>query len=171
MSKTKKIKPINLEKIVMQKIASDDIKMKPKIYYLLGSFFMGSSFVGISIILIFLTNLILFLIRKHGPMKDVRLQLMLESFPWWIVILTVVGIILGIWILKQYEFSYKKNFIFIIFGFIISIFMAAFLLDYSGINNLWMQKGLMKKFYQQKERNINIYINKQTTSFIDSNLN
>lgn len=77
---------------------------------------------------------------------------MIDRFPLWIPLLAIISIILGIWMLKKYDFSYKKNFWLIIIGFIISIILTAFALDYLGFNDAWSRKGPMRRFYQQLER-------------------
>jgi hypothetical protein len=153
MSNSKKIKQVDFEKTIMSKVKSNEIAMKPRWYFVIGSLLMVSGLVGLSIGAIFITNITLFLLRRHGPMGEWRLQLMLNSFPWWVPILAIAGIVSGIWLLKKYDFSYKKNFWLIVTGFIISIFFAAFILDYLGLNDIWSRQGPMKRFYKQIEGN------------------
>jgi hypothetical protein len=138
----------SLEKTVMQKIKSGDVVMKPKWYFAAGSILMAMGLVGLSISSMFLLNLTMFLIRKRGPGLG-RLDLMLDSFPMWIPVVAVLGIVAGVWILKKYDFSYKKNFWYIICGFIISIVLAAFVVDYMGLNETWSHRGPMQRFYRQ----------------------
>lgn len=135
----------------MAKVKSKEILMKPRWYFVLGSILTLIGLVGFSIGAVFLVNVTLFLLRRHGPMGQWRLQLMLSSFPWWIPVLAIVGVIVGIWLLKKYDFSYRKNFPLIIAGFILSIVLAAFILDYVGLNDLWSRQGPMRRFYQQIE--------------------
>jgi len=80
-----------------------------------------------------------------------RLQQLLTSFPWWVPILAVAGIVLGVIMLKKYDFSYKKNFWLIVVGFILSVFLAAFVVDQLGLNDIWSHQGQMRRFYQQVE--------------------
>lgn len=159
MSKNKKITPTkqkntDFEKEVMAKIKRGEITMKPKWYFVVGSLMMGAGLVGVSIGAIFLVNLTLFLLRKRGP-GLMRLELMLTSFPWWVPILAIVGILIGIWLLKKYDFSYKKNFLLIVVAFVVSIIMAAWLIDSLGLNETWSRRGPMRRFYQQFERRDN----------------
>jgi len=153
MSKNKKItstkqKKIDFKKEVMTKIKKGEITMKPKWYFVVGSLITGAGLVGASIGAIYLVNLTLFLLRKRGP-GLMKLELMLASFPWWVPILAITGIIVGIWLLKKYDFSYKKNFLLIIAAFIVSIVIAAWLIDYLGLNETWSRRGPMRRFYQQ----------------------
>lgn len=152
MSKTAKITPVDFEKTIMAKVKSNEISMKPKWYFVLGSLLMIAGLVGFSIGAVFLTNLTLFLLRQHGPMGQWRLQQILTSFPLWVPILAVAGIVLGIWMLKKYDFSYKKSLWFVVLGFIFSVILAAFVIDKLGLNDVWSRRGPMKRFYQQIER-------------------
>ncbi len=150
MSKTLKTST-DLEKIIMAKVKSNEIAMKPKWYFVVGSLIAIAGLVGLSILAVFLTNLTFFLLFRHGPMVQWRLQQLVTSFPLWIPILAVLGIVMGIWILRKYEFSYKKNFGLIIIGFIFSVIIAAIVIDQLGLNDIWSHQGPMRQFYQQVE--------------------
>ncbi len=160
MSKSKKIiskkeKKIDFEKEVMSKVSSGQINMKPKLYFILGSVFSIVGLISLSIVSVFFVNIIMFLLRKHGPMGQWRLEVMLENFPLWVPILAILGVVSGIWLLKKYDFSYKKNFIAIIISFIVSIIIAAFFIDQLGLNDIWSKRGVMRKFYQRIENQEN----------------
>lgn len=147
--KNKKNNNQNIENIVMKKIKSGEIKMKPKLYFIFGSLLTFVALVGSIITSIFFTNILFFLLKTHGLGGQFRLQQMIETFPWWIVLITLFGFILGIWLLKKYDFSYKKNFFLIIISFIGAIIIAAWTINYLGINEIWARKGPMRRFYQR----------------------
>ena len=151
MSKTLKTPSIDLEKTIMAKVKSNEISMKPRWYFIVGSLLAIAGLVGLSIGAIFLTNLTLFLLRSHGPMGQWRLQQLISSFPIWIPTFAIVGIVFGIWMLQKYDFSYKKNFWIIILGFILSVILAAFSIDMLDLNDTWSRQGPMRRFYQQVE--------------------
>lgn len=142
---------MNFEKTIMAKVKSNEISMKPRWYFVLGSLLMMAGFTSFTIGAVFLTNITLFLLRQHGPMGQWHLQTMLNNFPLWVPLLAVTGITLGILILKKYDFSYKENFWLISGGFIVSIVLAGFVLDYLGLNNSWLRQGPMRRFYRQIE--------------------
>lgn len=143
-----KHKKNNLEKRIMQKIIKGEIVMKPRWYFALGSLLTSLGLIGASVGAIFLLNVIIFLIRKQGP-GIMKLSLMLSTFPWWIPILALLFMLVGIWLLKKYDFSYKKNFWFIVFVFVGAIVTAALLIDKLGLNETWSQRGFGRRFYRQ----------------------
>lgn len=155
MSKTPRIKQsVNLEKTIMAKVKSNEISMRPRWYFVLGSVLTIASLAGLSIGVIFLTNLTIFLLRKHGPMGQWRLQQLITSFPLWIPILASLGMIFGVWMLRKHDFSYKKNFWLIVLWSVLSILIAAFAIDYLGLNDVWSRQGPMRRLYQQTEGQI-----------------
>lgn len=117
----------------------------------MGSLLMMVGVVGLSMGAVFLANVTLFLLRQHGPMGQWRLQVLLSSFPIWVPLLAALSVVGGILLLRKYDFSYKQNFWLIVAGFIISIILATFVLDYLGLNDLWSRQGPMKRLYQQVE--------------------
>jgi len=144
-------KQVNIEQTVMDKVLSGKIKMKPKWYFVAGSALSVAGLAGLVVTATFCVNLLLFLLRKQGP-GIYRLELMLDSFSVWLPILALVSIIGGIVMLKKFDFSYKKNFKVIILGLILSIVAGAFLIDATGLSDLWSKKGPFKGMYQTKPR-------------------
>jgi len=136
----------------MAKVESSEISMKPRWYFILGSLSLILGLVALCIGSIFLTNLTFFLLRQHGPMAQWRLESMLSSFPVWIPLLAVFGTVTGIWMLKKYDFSYKKNFALIALAFMISIVVAAYAIDSLGLNDIWSTKRPVNRLYQQLNR-------------------
>lgn len=139
---------MQIEKSVMEKIRSEKVSIKPRWHFIAGSIFMAAGLASLSAGAIFLTNLTLFLIRKRGPGYG-RLAMIFDNFPWWIPVVAVLGIALGIWLLRKYDISYKKNFLAIIIAFIASIIIFAWVMDKLGLNETWSKRGPMRGFYQR----------------------
>ncbi|MDH7476096.1 MAG: hypothetical protein QHH09_01325 [Microgenomates group bacterium] len=144
----------DLKNKLMEEIKSEKIKMKPRWHFILGSIFLFFGTVAATISSIFIFNLLFFLLRKHyGPMYHYRLQLILSNFPWWFLVLAVLGIVAGIKLLKNYDFSYKKNFLLIVIGYILVIILSAFIIDYLNLNKFFFRPG-WRRFYLP-EKNFN----------------
>lgn len=147
MSKKDKL---NFESKIISQIKTNEIKMRSKWYFVLGSLLLFSSLVGLSMGIVFLVNLTIFFIRRNGPICNWRLQSILSTFPWWIPIIAVGGMFLAIWLLKKYDLSYKKSFKLIIIAFVLAILLAGFLIDRFGLNE-YLSQGKMRKYYQNLE--------------------
>ncbi len=158
MPKKSKITPaktakIDFQKKVMSQVSSGQIKMKPKWYFVLVSILMTVGLTGVITAAIFFINLNLFLIRRHGPMLQWRLDLIFNSFPLWIPLLAVLAVVVSIKLLKKYDFSYKTNFVFLTISFVLAIFASGWLIDALGFNEIWSQTRPMRRFYQRLELN------------------
>ncbi len=139
----------------MSQIKKERIKMKPKWYFLLGSISLIIGAVALVIILVFLISLISFSLRSHGPMGEIRYQQLLSSFPWWALISAALGFALGIFLIRKNHFSYRKNSLYIIVALAFVIFLSGFIIDYLGLDNMWMKRGPMKALYgQHSERGL-----------------
>lgn len=133
----------------MSKIEKGEISMKPKIYFLAGSLFAGIGLAASIVASTFLIALFRFSLRTHGPMGEYRFQELVTNFPWWALILAIVGMVAGIKLLRKYDFSYKHNFLFVVALFIASIILAGFLVDMSGLNDVWFRQGPMRGVMQK----------------------
>jgi hypothetical protein len=145
MSKTH----VNITDGVMSRIKTGEVRMKPKMYFILGTLGMIIGLTSLVIVSVFLISLVSFSLRTHGPMGDIRYQQLLASFPWWAPIIALIGILGGVTLLKQFDFSYKKNFLMIIIIFVGSVVIAGLAIDYIGIDSLWARRGMMRGLYQQ----------------------
>jgi hypothetical protein len=82
-------------------------------------------------------------------MGDIRYEQLLSNFPWWAILLAVGGMGVGIWILREYDFSYKHNFLFMVLGIVVAIFFVGWSINYFGFDGLWRERGGMRGLYQQ----------------------
>ncbi|KKS31136.1 hypothetical protein A2380_01485 [candidate division WWE3 bacterium RIFOXYB1_FULL_43_24] len=144
---------INLENKIMGRVISGEVKMKPRLYFILGSIMSFVGLVGLITGSVFFTNLTLFLIRKQGPGTG-RLLLMLDSFPLWVPFLAVLLVILGSMVLKKYDFSYKRNFPVLVLTLLIAVLLSAKIIDSLGLNEIWSRRGPMKRFYTSDQQEV-----------------
>ena len=133
----------------MDQIHKDKIKMRPKIYFIAGSVLTFAGLVSSVVASVFLVGLIRFSLRAHGPMASYKFDNMLSSFPWWAPIFSVVGLIVGVWFLRKYDFSFKVNFKIVIIGFILAIVVGGWVIDSIGLNDILSRRGPMKGMMRQ----------------------
>lgn len=143
----------NVTNAVMDKIHHDKIKMRSKMYFAFGSFLAFLGLIASMLISVFLVGLLRFSLRSHGPMGEYRLEQILSNFPWWAVAVAVLGLFIGIWILRRYDFSYKLNFKVLVIGFVAAIILAGWIFDMSGLNDLLFRQGpmqgIMRQYFQK----------------------
>lgn len=140
---------IDIARTVMSKIEDGQVKMRPKWMFVAATISLIIGVIGTYILSSFLVSIMSFSLRTHGPRGIVRYQQLLDSFPLWAVFLAISGLILGIFLLKKFDFSYKKNFVFIVLIFVIAVLISGWLADYLGLDRVWSRQGQMKKLYQK----------------------
>ena len=149
-------KQINITDNIMNQIREGRVKMRPKAYFVFGSLLVLGGLVASVVTSVFLVSLTRFALRSHGPMGQYRFEQLLSSFPWWVPILAIVGLVIGIWFLHRYDFSYKRNFWVVIIGFVAAILIAGWVIDMIGLDEVWLRQGPMRGIMRQyfEERNI-----------------
>lgn len=147
---------------IMNKIHNRQIKMRPRLYFVLGYILTLGGLIFSLVSSVFFVGLIRFTLRSHGPMGQYRFEQLLSNFPWWALFLAIVGLVLGIWLLRRYDFSYKVNFKLLIISLIVSVLVTGFLVDMIGLNNFWAHRR------QGREQRQSIRINNH---FVPPNIN
>lgn len=137
--------PLNdITKQVMSRIHTEHIRMRPRWYFVLGSF---ATFVGLVMSIlasVFLLSFIRLSVHGSGKMAEYRMDELLSHFSWWGPVIALASLLLGLWLLRQYEFSYKKSPALVAIGFVLAIVVASFILNMSGLNEVMLQRGLFR---------------------------
>jgi hypothetical protein len=159
----KELKDITQE--IMKKIDLGEIKMKPKWYFIIGSIFTFIGLIATVIASTFSIGLISFSLRSHGPMGQYRFDQILASFPWWTLIIAILGLTLGIWLIRTYDFSYKIKPWLIIIGFVLSIIIGGYIIDVTGVNDVMSRqgpmKGMMRNYIKDSNAQAPIFMNRK----------
>lgn len=146
----------NVKNSIMDKIHNRKIKMKPKIYFIFGSAIAFAGLIASMITSVFLVGLIRFSLRSHGPMGQYRLDTIISNFPWWTTVLAITFLIVGVLLMRKYDFSHKIKPIHLIIGLILAVFIAGWLIDLTGINDTLFHHGPMQGMMRGYIRNNNI---------------
>jgi len=143
----------NITGVVMDRIHQGKIKMRPRVYFVIGSLLTFIGLVTSMLTSVFLVGLMRFSFRSHGPMGEYRLDQLLSNFPWWTAVIAIMGLVIGIWLLRRYDFSYKISFKVIIVGVVSAIIVAGLLIDMTGLNDALLRRGpmqgMMKQYFQE----------------------
>jgi len=150
MSKAKEIIEVDIKESVMRKVKNDEIRMKPRWIFIVGSLLSIIGIIGSCIVSTIMLSIVFFTVRSRGLMGQWKVQQLMDLFPWWAFIIAIVGMILGIILLKKFDFSYRKNFIGIIVVVLFSFLVSAYALDSLGVPAIVTQHGPMNQMYQQQ---------------------
>lgn len=145
----------NITDNIMDQIHEEKIKMKPKIYFIAGSILTFMGLVSSVVVSVLLVGLIRFSLRSHGPMANYRLDQIISNFPWWAPILAIIGLVVGIWLLHKYDFSFKINFKIVIVGFILAVIVGGWIVDSVGLNDVLVRRGPMQGIMRKYMKNNN----------------
>jgi len=146
---------IKIKEIVMDKIQHDEIRMRPRVFFIAGSLLTFLGLVASVVVSVFLVSMIQFSLRTHGPMGQYRFDQMIASFPWWVVVAAIGGLAIGVFLLRKYEFVYKHNKQLIMLGFILAIIFAGIIINATGLDNIWLKRGPMRGMMQENANSRN----------------
>ena len=130
----------------MREIKKREVRMRPRLYFVGGSILLGLGLAGAIITAIFFLNIFVFRLRILGPLNCLRLT----TFPWTVLLASVVGIVVGLALLKRFEFSYRKNFLVLVIVLITVVAVLGFLLDRIGFNERVAPHPHMRRFYKHQ---------------------
>ncbi len=121
---------------VMGQIHQGKIKMRPRLYFVIGSVLTFTGLVLSILTTIFFISLIRFSFLARGPMVEYKAEELLAHFSWFGPIFAILGLVIGIWLLYRYDFSYKINFRMMIVGIVLAVIVAGVVLDMTGLNDI-----------------------------------
>lgn len=127
----------------MGQIRQGKLKMRPRMYFVAGS---ALTFIGLIASIatsVFAIGLIRFLLRSNGVFSH-KLDRVISIFPWWALALAVLGLAVGIMLLRKYDFSYKVNMKTAIVLIVLVAIVSGIAVDFLGFNDLLVRKGLMR---------------------------
>jgi len=164
-----------IEKNIIEKIKKGQIKMKPKYYFVLGSISIVFGMLLSFLFSAFFINLISNRVRVHRmteylPMGQPGRLIFLSNFPWHFLFLTLIFLTIGAWLLKRYDISYKKSFLAITAGVIITTVCAGLIVDKAGINKPLQRNPGFRRLYDTKLKDkswvIGTFVSKQNNMYI-----
>lgn len=150
---SKKTTTPDLTAQIMDQIDSGQVKMKPKIYFVLGSI-LSSLGIGLALVFSLISISILsFRLRKFGLSGLIisGSRPLLAPLPLIILLIGLVIFYLGLRILKKYDFTYRHNFLAITVVILLIVVGLGIFTDQLGFNQ-WLEKRTgMRQIYQQRQ--------------------
>ncbi|MBU0707135.1 hypothetical protein KKG41_02050 [Patescibacteria group bacterium] len=139
---------------ISEKIASHQIKMKPKAYFITGSVLLGAGIAAGVMIAMFFVSIAVFRFRVHEPFDYLKMgrpgfMPFLHNFPWIPMLIAVVGIIAGLYLIKRFNIGYRQAFVGIVAGFIVAAVGFGLAIDASGLPERVQGSKPFKPFFQE----------------------
>jgi hypothetical protein len=127
-----------LENSIMGKIKSGQVKLKSKYIFWAEKLGLGTAFALTVILSILFFNLILFYLKETDNLKYLSfgkfgIFAFLESFPYLLVVMFIVLIVLAGYLLTRSDVSYKKPFGYLAIGMVILIMIFGGVLTYTNL--------------------------------------
>lgn len=111
--------------------------MRPKTYFLIGAILVGAGFAVSILISVFFIGVTVFRLRVNSPFSYLRsehgFQVVLENFPFIPLLIALLGVLVGIFIMRRYDFSYKHAFYGIAGGFLVALGLIGVVIDATGL--------------------------------------
>jgi len=133
----------DIEKNVMNQIHEGKLKIRSKVYFIIGSIFTFVGVIASIVVSVFSIGLIKFILRSNGILGH-KLDRIISIFPWWFLVFSILGIVIGMTLIRKYDFSYKIDFKIAVILVILVVMISGWLIDALGFNDLLARKGLMR---------------------------
>jgi uncharacterized BrkB/YihY/UPF0761 family membrane protein len=145
----------NIEENIMSQIHQGKIKMRPKIYFIAGSVLIFFGLISTIVVSSFAINLMKLSLQAHGPMFQYRFDQLVSNFPWWVFVVGVLSLIVGVWFIYRYNILYKIRPWIVIVLFVFSVAVAGWIIDQMSLDvRLFRQgpmKGMMRKYINNND--------------------
>lgn len=148
---------------VMEKIEKQQVKMRPRWYFVAGSFMLGVGFIGVVFISVGLLLLTIHYfsifgeIEHFNPNRPSWWQVLLRTFPWEYLFFTVLSTAAGFKLIKKYDTAYKIDWRILAGGLVASLLITALVLNATGmprrmIKRSSVQPRMEERLFEQHRR-------------------
>ena len=156
-------------KKVLGEIKNDQIKMRPRIYFILKSVLIILSVFLVAFFVLYLISFILFALRASGAwyLSGFGFYGLKASFillPWLLILIAIILLIILELLVKHFSFAYHRPILYSILGIVIFTLLGSFIIDKAQFHSCLFQKAhkehlpVMGKFYHdlviEKDHNV-----------------
>ena len=143
---------INIKKSVLSAVQSGGVTMRPRWHFILGT---TLSAIGITIsaaLSLLAIHLLRFRLTHPGIGAARKLDFILNNLPWYIPVFALVGLLGGYLLLRRYDFSYRKNFGYILLAVLIGLILGSYTLSTPRLDDFLTRRGYFRQIYQDQGR-------------------
>ncbi len=140
----------NLTSSVITKIKHDALTMRPRWHFTLGA---ALSALGITIsaaLSLIAIHFLRFRLTHPGIGAARKLDFILNNLPWYIPVFALVGLLGGYLLLRRYDFSYRKNFGYIVLAVLIGLVLGSYTLSSLRLDDFLTRRGYFRQIYQDQ---------------------
>ena len=164
-----KLQKSSTAKKVLSEIKNDQIKMRPRAYFVLKSALIIFGTFLVALFTLYLTSFILFALRASGVwyLSGFGFYGLKTSFillPWLLILMAIILLIILEVLVKHFSFAYHRPILYSILGIIIFTLLGSFIIDKARFHSCLFQKAqeerlpVMGKFYRdlniEKDHNV-----------------
>lgn len=146
-------------KKVLNEIKNDQIKMRPRVYFILKGILIVFSVFLVAFFALYLTSFILFALRASGVwyLPSFGLYGLRSSFillPWLLILIAIILLIILEILVKHFSFAYHRPILYSILGILIFTLSGNFIIEKAQFHPRLFQKAqedhlpVMGKFYR-----------------------
>lgn len=139
----------NIKQNILDQITSGKISMRPRMYFITGSILSVLGLLLSAMTLIVATYLIRFDLTHPGPGADRKLSILIANLPLVVPVIAVFSLIGGLYLLRRYDFSYRRH-----FGYILLVVIASLWLGVVALERSPIEEFLNKRGYQMQRSRI-----------------
>jgi len=149
----------SISEVVFEKIKTGEVKMKPKIYFILKTILIVLGVIVLVLFILYLISFILFTLRASGTwflpgFGFSGMRVFLGSIPWVLILIAIVLIVALEVFAKRFAFVYRKPIFYSMVCIIIFVLLGSFIIDKTQFhsNLFWRAQGgglpIMGKLYR-----------------------
>lgn len=144
------------EEEVMRKIHKGQVRMRPRVYFVAGSVMVGAGLILLMMVSALVTQALyvrLSVLARLG-IEEVSWRwcvMWLRFFPWEMLIVAVLMVLVGGYLLRKYEFAYKKGLGLVLMAVALIVVILTVLMNLVGMIGYVRQKPLLRQFYMYQE--------------------
>ena len=140
---------------INEQIKSNEVKMKPKAYFIAGSVILGIGIAAAITVTLFFIGVMAFRLRVHAPFDYLKFGSggfapFVHNLPWIPFLIAIVGIVAGLFLIKRFNIGYHHAFIGIIVGFIATLTIFGLVIDVAGLPEKVQDVKPFQPFFQNK---------------------
>ena len=131
---------------VLKQIEKDQVKMRPKIYFILKALLIMSGIFIVALFVLYLVSFIVFALQASGAWYLSRfgfqgIKASIFLIPWLLIFVALFLVITLEALVKQFSFSYRRPILYSVLGIIIFVFLGSFAIGKTGLHPNLFQKA------------------------------